>query len=127
MNTTIQDFIKRAAQKTLTPGLASAYAIMHTEVQSTEGDNMCLLLPKDCCPVNVLGQAEQMAHVQFDGRVARWTGMRGKAAQIGTDDEPVAEPVAQALDSDTGLLVLFVNEETAMPDAWTVFRAKAKH
>ena len=108
------------------PGLmeskASVYAVIRLEAVGREDeDPIAIQVPSS---VSIPEGEGEILPVSYDGAVVGWTGLDGKAYQLGEPEKPFDKEAAAALRSDGGLLVLFIDAKDGDPKRWIAIRAE---
>lgn len=105
----------------LHPGEPPASDVDPPELPDGE-DAFALILPKEALPRLADGSVAQDQRVRYDDGVVTWTDARGARHQLGAPSEPFHASAAEALFSDQGLLVCFMDLSRGALHHTVVFR-----
>lgn len=102
--------------------MQTPYALMDIGKAASQ-DAVCLILPASRLPELPEGP-DPLFEVTFDGISAAWTDAQGRIAKIGSQKNPLDEKITEHMASTGGMLVLFQDENTAMPVTWAICKVK---
>ena len=106
---------------------ATVYATITLESQPEDDgdDRIAIVLPTTVSQPVTESADDEILQVEYDAAdgIVRWVGTDGKDYQLGEAGKPFDAAAKEALQSELGLLVLFIDQTSGDPQHWIAIRS----